>query len=432
MKKAPVTAATGALGPVIAKLSALLGSEYKLRWRTRRDVKFIRSKLKPVHSLLWNIWEREELDEESWALKIEALDLADDVDDSIVDFMLSLERSRSNKRLVQTKIKASPFRDFKKRASDVSGRCCSKWKKKPFSSLLSCEKIATDDNSSPGKPRAYPFVRKDASEHVGMVEPRDELILHLVGDDESTPVELQLKMAFIHGMAGMGKTTLADLVYQDIGNKFQSRAFVSVTRPGGNMREVLQGILEQLGANISVPLAGIEAATEEEQFIDTILNFLEDKRYLVIIDDIWNWREWEMIMKSLPENNLGSRIVGTTRINAVAEKWWGGEDSNVSNSLLYEMLPLWNKWEHEWIYESGNEDISTGMVELKADLVGEGFDYEHPIVYMCGGMPLALQCMLSAVAQEREKQAQAGLCAKACDVQDEVQKQVMENGIQIL
>jgi hypothetical protein len=56
MEEATVTAATGTLGPVIAKLAALLGSEYKLRWRTRRDVKFIRSKLKPVHSILWNIW----------------------------------------------------------------------------------------------------------------------------------------------------------------------------------------------------------------------------------------------------------------------------------------------------------------------------------------------------------------------------------------
>ncbi|KAM0862433.1 hypothetical protein ACQ4PT_045267 [Festuca glaucescens] len=275
MEEAPVTAATGALGPVIAKLAALLGSEYKLLWRTRRDIKFIRSKLKPVHSILWNIWEREELDEASKALKLEALDLADDVDDAIVDFILDLERSLSNKRLVQTKIKASPFQDFKKRASDVSRRCRSKWKK-PFSSLLSCGKFATAD-SSPGKPRAHPFVRKDASELVGMVRPRDELIQHLVGEDETTPVELQLKTAFIHGPAGMGKTTLADLVYEAIGDKFHSRAFVSVT-PGVNMSEVLTRILQELAPNSSVPVAGTKAATEEH-LINIISNFLKDKRF---------------------------------------------------------------------------------------------------------------------------------------------------------
>jgi hypothetical protein len=263
MEEAPVTAATGALGPVIAKLAALLGSEYKLRWRTRRDVKFIRSKLKPVHSILWNIWEREELDEASKSLKMEALDLADDVEDAIDDFILSMERSRNNKRFVQTKMKASYFQDFKKRASDVSGRCSRKWKeKKP-------------DDTRPGKPRAYPFVRKDLSELVDMVEPRDMLIRHLVGED-GKPVELQLKTALIHAMAGMGKTTLADLVYEAIGNKFQSRAFVSVT-PGGNTREVLATILQQVAPNTSVPLAGIQATTEEH-LIDILSNFLKDKR----------------------------------------------------------------------------------------------------------------------------------------------------------
>jgi hypothetical protein len=44
-------------------------------------------------------------------------------------------------------------------------------------------------------------VRKDASELVGMVEPRDKLIRHLIGEDERTPVELQLKTGLIFGPA---------------------------------------------------------------------------------------------------------------------------------------------------------------------------------------------------------------------------------------
>ncbi|CAM0948521.1 unnamed protein product [Alopecurus aequalis] len=414
MEKAPVTAATGALGPVIAKLAALLGSEYKLRWRTRRDVKFIRSKLKPVHSILWNIWEREELDVASKALKMEALDLADDVDDAIHDFILTLEGSRTNKRLEQTKIEASPFKDFKKRASDVSGRCRSRWKEKE-------KKPAGNDSIPAGKPRAYPFVRKDAAELVGIAEPRDELIRHLVGEeDETRPVELQLKKAFICGTAGMGKTTLADLVYEAIGNKFQSRAFVSLPRPGANMTEVLARILQQVTANGNVPVARTEEATKEEHLIDIISNFLKDKRYLVIIDDIWDWREWEIILKSLPENDLGSRIVTTTRIFSIANKWrYDPED------LYHEMRVLQGNG-REWINET-EINIATGMIGMKADLVGEGFDYNHPTVHMCGGTPLAVVCMLSAVAKEREKQ---GEHAKTCDVQDEIEKHVMEKGIQ--
>ena len=86
-------------------------------------------------------------------------------------------------------------------------------------------------------------------------------------------VQPQLKMASIVGMAGMGKTTLANLVYKDIGSKFQSRAFVSVT-PSPNMIEVLTSILQQVGAE---PLAGSEARTVED-IIHAISNFLDDKR----------------------------------------------------------------------------------------------------------------------------------------------------------
>jgi predicted ATPase len=157
----------------------------------------------------------------------------------------------------------------------VSERCRSKWdakKNSTVSSLFSCGKIAMDNSSTPDKPRAYPFVRKDALELVGMVGPKDKLIRHLIGKEG-----LQLKMASIYGPAGMGKTTLADLVYEAIGDKFQSRAFVSVT-PGGNMREVLITILEQVAPNRSVPLVGTAEATEEEHLIDIISNFLKDKR----------------------------------------------------------------------------------------------------------------------------------------------------------
>ncbi|XP_071676766.1 uncharacterized protein [Lolium perenne] len=307
MEAAPVTAATGALGPVITKLAALLGREYKLRWRTRRDVKSIRAKLKPVHSILWNIWEKVELDEASKVLKMDALDLADDVDDAIVDFILRLERSRSNNRLVQTRIEVSPFQDFKKRSSDVSGRCRSKWKK-----LFSCGKIPTND-SSPGKPRAYPFVHKDISELVGMVEPRDNLIRHLVGEDQTTPVELQLKTAFINGPAGMGKTTLAHLVYEEIGSKFESRAFVSVT-PGSNIREVLASVLQQVDPNRSVQLAGTE---EAEDLINIISNFLKEKRCACIkrvpLEKLEGVRVLDLCVESVVDQHLKD-ICGLVRL----------------------------------------------------------------------------------------------------------------------
>ncbi|KAM3196906.1 hypothetical protein ACQJBY_072541 [Aegilops geniculata] len=434
---APVTAATGALGPVVDKLGALLGSDYKLRRRTHKDVRFIKSKLKSVHSILWAVWEKEILDVECKVLKKEALDLADDVHDAIDDFILTLEGSRRSKHLikVQTKIKASPFQDFRERVGDVSARCRDKWKwdknksAQPISSLFSRKKNTNPriPPPPPPPPRA-PFVHKDASEVIGMGGWIDELVRYLVGGggggEETTTVQPQLKMASIVGIGGVGKTTLASLVYGEIGNKFQSGAFVSVT-PTPNMKELLTSILRQVGAE---PPAGTQARTEEH-IIHTISSFLENKRYLVIIDDIWHRGQWDIIRRSFPENNLGSRIVITTRIASIPE------DDLDNSKLNIRMNPHWGRPSRtnpdgskiRWIYGPEWEDLAARM---KPDMVGEGFDYDHPIVRMCTGVPLALLCMFSAMAVVREQQQQLGVHVKARDVQDMIEKQVKQSGIQ--
>ncbi|KAF7046790.1 hypothetical protein CFC21_055793 [Triticum aestivum] len=420
MEGAPVTAATGVLGPVVAKLGALLSSDYKLRRQTRKDVKSIRSKLKSVHSILWAIWEKEDLDAESKVLKKEALDLAADMDDAIDDFILTMQGSHRSKRLIERKIEVSPFQDFKRRVDDVSARCHSKWKWKdrsaqPFSSLFAWRNTKSSTPSQPPPPpRRAPFVRKDVSELVCMDGWRNELTRYLVGEEESTMVELQLKIVSIVGMAGVGKTTLASLVYGDeeIANKFQSRSFVSVTSTP-NMKEVLTSILQQVGAQ---PPAGTEARTEEH-IIHTISNFLENKRYLVIIDDIWNREQWDIIRRPFPVNNLGSRIVMTSRIHSMR-----GYDFD-NNKPCIRMNPQLSFDKRRWLYGPDREDVAARM---KPDMVGEGFDCDHPIVRMCGGVPLALLCMFSAMAMVCQQQEQAR------DVQDmiEFERRVKQSGIQ--
>ena len=299
MEEAPVTIATGALGPVVAKLGALLrrrhgDREYQLRRQTRKDIKLIRSKLKSIHSILWVIWERQDLDAAGKALRMEAWRLADDMNDAIDDFIIlsMIKRSSDNgrKRFMQAKIQPSPFQDLKRRVSDVYERCRNKWKMDIAQttnwSLFSRTKTTVD--SGPGKwfRVVDPYVREDISDLIGMhdiMSSREKLIEHLVGEEaESSP---QLKMASILGAAGMGKTTLARLVYEGIQDKFQARAFVSVSSTR-NMTEVLDSILLQIADlrpdNTGVPLAGTKEATTEKHLTDTISNFLKDKRWAYV------------------------------------------------------------------------------------------------------------------------------------------------------
>ena len=132
-------------------------------------------------------------------------------------------------------------------------------------------------------------------------------------------------------------------------------------------------------------------------------------RYLVVIDDIWNSEEWETVKESLPENNLGSRIVTTSRVNAMTEKWCDNFDT-----MVYKI----------------RQGFSIKMIYMNANMVGEGFAYDHHIVKMCYDMPLAVACMFSALAKERERQEQGLPVVRTSDVQHGLEEQVKRNGIQ--
>ncbi|CAL4980056.1 unnamed protein product [Urochloa decumbens] len=222
---AAVTAATGALGPVLVKLTALLGAEYKLQEGTRRDIVSIKSELEPVHDLLGKLGGREDLDVACTDWMAEARELSYDMEDDIDGFTLGLERDDGG--FIQWEATDSPFKEFMERVKDVSKRCGKM--QKVGDTICNSTKLTTD-------PRAL-FLHKDASELVGMERKKEKLIEQLQ----------EHEMVCTVGSAGMGKTTLADLVYQTIGDGFQCRAFVSV-HPSPNMTEILGTILSQVSS----------------------------------------------------------------------------------------------------------------------------------------------------------------------------------------
>lgn len=274
-----VTAATGALGPVLVKLGALLGEEYKLQEGSRRDIMSIQSELEPVHDLMWKLWVSEDLDVSCKDWMAAVRELSYDMENDI-DFFTThgLERGDSG-GFNQLETTGSPFSEFTQGV--VKGISNRGQEMQAIGETVICNprKLTTD-------PRAL-FLHKDALELVGMKKKEEELI-QLLQEHE---------MVCIVGSAGMGKTTLADLVYHKEGDKFQCRAFVSV-HPRPNMMEVLGVILSQVtnGATTSA-CSGNEPASEQN-IIKEISIFLSDKRYvcghicspfLLYFDTVGNW-----------------------------------------------------------------------------------------------------------------------------------------------
>lgn len=119
----------------------------------------------------------------------------------------------------------------------------------------------------------------EAKELVGIDETRDELIKVLM-DVNGVPLQ-QGKIVSIVGFGGLGKTTLAKAVYENIRALFDCCAFVSVSQTP-DIKKLFKGMLYDLGNNIN------EETLDESQLINLLREFLKSKRYLIVIVDIWD------------------------------------------------------------------------------------------------------------------------------------------------
>ncbi|KAL6861605.1 hypothetical protein ACP4OV_017305 [Aristida adscensionis] len=57
---------------------------------------------------------------------------------------------------------------------------------------------------------------------------------------------------------------------------------------------------------------------KQEQLMKLLHKFAKSKRYLIVLDDIWSTNAWDIIRAALPDEKNGSRVVFTTRNEAVA------------------------------------------------------------------------------------------------------------------
>ena len=91
----------------------------------------------------------------------------------------------------------------------------------------------------------------------------------------------------------------------------------------------------------------------------------------MIIDDIWHWEEWEVILKALPKNNLSSKIMITTRIKTIAEKCQNEQGAHVyrysfgyreATRLSY--MRVINKSGEREILEANAKRLSSKIVDM--------------------------------------------------------------------
>ncbi|XP_027152179.1 disease resistance protein RPM1-like [Coffea eugenioides] len=168
---------------------------------------------------------------------------------------------------------------------------------------------------------------------VGIDKPKAELISKIV-DDHS-----QLKVVSVVGMGGLGKTTLVKKVYDDaaVKKQFQSHAWITVSQ-NFQFRDIIKNLIQQLYNEIRRPVPRRVESMDDNMLIEFVRDFLQEKRYILVLDDVWSIDAWEAIKCVLPDCNTASHAVLTTRIADVASASCLG-----SLDFVYKMEPLSDK-----------------------------------------------------------------------------------------
>ncbi|XP_050377405.1 disease resistance protein RPM1-like [Argentina anserina] len=224
----------------------------------------------------------------------------------------------------------------------------------------------------------------DKSDLVGLDEPINQLVRWLF---KSSPGR---KVVSLAGMGGMGKTTLAKQVYDDLEVKkhFKVCAWITVNR-SLKSGEILKDMAQQLFKAMRRQVPQVIVNMDNDQLKTMIKELLQKRRYLIVLDDVWHLYEWHAIQNALPNNRCGSRIMLTTRNSDVAST-----TRVLSNGKTYELKPLPP-------LESWDLFCRKAFRQNKCPLHLE--DICKDILKRCEGLPLAIVAISGVLATKDKR-----------------------------
>ncbi|GAU22725.1 hypothetical protein TSUD_138500 [Trifolium subterraneum] len=210
----------------------------------------------------------------------------------------------------------------------------------------------------------------DQSFMVGRKNDKEKLINMLLSDGGN------IGIVPIFGMGGVGKTTLAQLLYNDkeVQGHFDVKAWVCVSEEFDVLR-VCRTLLESITSSVW--------ESDNLDFLRVKLKQnLKDKRFLFVLDDVWNdsYSDWHELMTPFIDGKSGSRVIITTRQQKVAE---------VTHTFpIHKLEPLSDQdcWSLLSKHAFRSEDFC-GRKYLSLETIG------RKIAKKCCGLPIAAKTL---------------------------------------
>ncbi|XP_073264982.1 putative disease resistance RPP13-like protein 1 isoform X2 [Populus alba] len=193
-------------------------------------------------------------------------------------------------------------------------------------------------------------------------------ILELLMNDDAS--NLEYSVIPIIGMGGIGKTTLAQFVYNDESVKFDCKAWVCVS-DDFYIPRITKTILQHSGSCEHKDLNVLQ---------ETLKDKLSGKKFLIVLDDVWsnNYDDWTALFLPFSAGARGSKVIITTRIEDIASKMGSVRAYTLERLSFDECLRIFT----QHALDSENFDAHLELKEIGEEIVGK-----------CKGLPLVAKTL---------------------------------------
>ncbi|KAL1150907.1 hypothetical protein V6Z11_A09G005800 [Gossypium hirsutum] len=291
---------------VVSKLISIAAEQTNVAWDFLQDAEEMQTKEKAVKTWLQSLKDvayeaNDVLDEFDYEILRRKVEIRNKIRRKVRNFL-----SSNNSILFRLKM-ANEIKDILKSLDNLN----------KLATDFGLQKRATDPDPEYGRREVETSSvltglniigrKNDVSKVVDLlVNPKDKQIVSVVP---------------IVGMAGLGKTTLAQLVYNDLNveTHFDVKFWVCVSNHF-DVKTILKEMLEHFTRDIPQNMNALIKILRKK--IGQAKRGKEQIKYLLVLDDVWSVEKWDELKNHLMgiSKNGGNGVIVTTRIQDVASK----------------------------------------------------------------------------------------------------------------